>query len=141
MTESPYDHKMITPSVYGDRRPVIGEVVALLHITFEERGLKLIRSLSRAMLRNEIHELMVTEEDASPGGGADHVSAIAFFEVKQGGIAVTGDKVSVGDRTLGTLVGFDMTHMPNHMNVLVKTVSLEPSYIKVGDKIEFSMPR
>lgn len=141
MTESPYDPKMITPSVYGDRRPVIGEVVALLHITFEERGLKLIRSLSRAMLSNEIHELMVTDEDASPGGGADHVSAIAFFEVKQGGVAVSGDKVSVGDRTLGTLAGFDMTHMPNHMNVLVKTVSLEPSSIKVGDKIEFSTPR
>ena len=138
MTDAPYDPKLITPSVYGDKRPVVGEVVALLHITFEERGLKLIRSWSRAMLLNEIHELMVTDEDATPDGGADHVSAIAFFEVKQGGVAVIGDEVSVGGRTLGTLAGFDMTHMPNHMNVLVKTGSLETSSIKVGDRIEFS---
>lgn len=137
MSEPPYDPKLITPSVYGDRRPVVGEVVALLHITFEERGLQLIQSRSRAMTRHEIHELMVTdEEEAGPGGGADHVSPLAFFEITEGGLAVVGDEVSVGGAVLGTVAGYDMTHMPNHMNVLVKRESLDVSPLAVGDKLE-----
>jgi hypothetical protein len=141
MSEAPYDPRRITPSVYGDRRPVLGEVVALLHITFEDRGLKLIESKSRAVLLNEIHELMITDEEgAAPGGGADRVSALAFFEVERGGLAVVGDEVSVGGKILGTLAGFDMTHMPNHMNVVVKAESLEAPPLKVGDRITLRRP-
>ncbi len=139
MAEPPYDPHLITPSVYGDRRPVTGEIVALLHITFEDRNLELISSRSRGLRRNEIHELMITdEEDASPGGGADRVSAIAFFEVLEGGLAVVGDKVSIRGRLLGKVAGYDMTHMPNHMNVLVKAETLDTGPIEVGDAIEFN---
>jgi hypothetical protein len=137
MVEPPYDPNLITPSVYGDRRPVTGEIVALLHITFEDRNLELIPSRSRGLRRNEIHELMITdEEEAGPGGGAERVSAIAFFEVKEGALAVVGDFVSIGGRPLGRVVGFDLTHMPNHMNILVKTETLNAGLIEVGDTIE-----
>ncbi len=136
MGEKPYPSHLITPSVYGDRRPVEGEVVALLHITFEERGLNLIQARSRAMQKGEIHELMMTDEEgAAPGGGADHVSAIAFFEVKQGGLAVVGDEASIGGSHLGHIAGFDLTHMPNHMNVIVKAESVEEPPIRVGDRV------
>ncbi|TEU11894.1 hypothetical protein E3J20_02060 [Candidatus Bathyarchaeota archaeon] len=142
MAEAPYDPKLITPSVYGDRRPVKGEVVALLHITFQERGLKLIQSRSRALCKDEIHELMITdEEEAAPGGGADRVSAIAFFEVRNGGLVVVGDRVTLNDGFLGVVAGYDMTHMPNHMNVLLKAESLEPPVLSVGDKLIFKKPR
>ena len=138
MNETPYDPRLITPKVYGERRPVMGEVVTLLHITFEKRGLKLIEARSRAMPFNEIHELMITDEEAAPGGGVNRVSAIAFFEVKCGGVVVVGDEVSIGGKALGELAGFDMTHMPNHMNVLVKTRSLEAPLVRIGDLIVFS---
>lgn len=141
MAETPYDPDLITPSVYGNRRPVLGEVVALLHITFEERGLRLIQARSRALLRDEIHELMITdEEDAAPGGGADRVSAISFFEVNRGGLAVVGDDLVLDGERLGGIAGYDMTHMPNHMNILVKTGSLERPPIRVGSKIEIRRP-
>jgi len=134
--EAPYDPNLITSSTYGDRRPVRGEVVALLHVTFEERGLKLIQSRSRGLRKNEIHELMVTDEEgAVPGGGVDRVSAIAFFEVKEGGLAVVGDELTVAGRSLGDVAGFDMTHMPNHMNILVAAGSLDAGPIRVGDEI------
>jgi hypothetical protein len=137
VSDRPYDPKLITPSVYGDRRPVMGEVVALLHITFDDRGLKLIQSRSRALRKGEVHELMVTdEEEAAPGGGADRVSAVAFFEVERGGLAVVGDAVTVAGKFLGHVAGYDMTHMPNHMNVLVKSESLETPPISVGDRLE-----
>ena len=141
MSEAPYDPNLITPSVYGDRRPVTGEVVALLHVTFEERGLELIQSKSRALVEDEIHELMITdEEEAAPGGGADRVSAIAFFEVEDGGLIVVGDSVTLNERPLGVVAGYDMTHMPNHMNVLLKTESLDPPTLNVGDRLVFSKP-
>jgi hypothetical protein len=142
MVEAPYDPNLITPSVYGDRRPVTGEVVALLHVTFDERGLKLIQSRSRALVKDEVHELMITdEEEAAPGGGADRVSAIAFLEVKTGGLIVVGDTVTLNDSLLGAVAGYDMTHMPNHMNVLLKAGSLEPPALRVGDRLVFRRPR
>ncbi len=134
---APYDFRRITPGVYGERRQVEGEVVALLHVSFQDRGLRLIETKSRAVRLNEIHELMITDEDAAPGGGADRVRAIAFFEVSKSGLIVVGDKVSVGNKTLGTLAGYDETHMPNHMNIVVKTPSLDEPEIRVGDKVRF----
>jgi hypothetical protein len=136
VAEFPYNLNILTPSVYGDRRPVRGEIVALLHITFDHRNLELIVSRSRGLGRNEIHELMITDDDkAGPGSGVDRVSAIAFFEVLVGGLVVVGDKVSIGGRPMGWVSGYDMTHMPNHMNVLVKTETLDIDPISVGDNI------
>jgi hypothetical protein len=134
----PYDFSRVTPSIYGDRRPVEGEVVALLHVSFEDRGLKLIETKSRAVRLQEIHELMITDEDTSPGGGADRVRAIAFFEVDRSGLIVVGDSVTVDGEPLGKLAGFDVTHMPNHMNMVVKTPSLDEPVVRVGDKVRFS---
>jgi hypothetical protein len=82
---------------------------------------------------------MVTDEvTARPGGKADRVSAIAFFEISNGGLVVVDDKVSIGGRDIGKVAGYDMTHMPNHMNLVVKTDSLEVDPIKIGEKIEIS---
>jgi len=134
---APYDFKKITPSVYGDRRPVEGETVALLHISFDDRGLKLIETKSRTVKKYEIHELMITDEDAAPGGGADRVRAIGFFEITDSGLIVAGDEVFIEDRLLGTLVGYDVTHMPNHINVVVRAESLDEPVLRVGDRIRF----
>ena len=139
MMSSPYDFKRITPSVYGDKRPVEGEVVAILHVKFEDRGLELIQTKSRTVKLNEIHELMITDEqDAAPGGGADRVRAIAFFEITKSGLIVMGDNVSINGKKLGTLAGYDVTHMPNHINVVVKTETLDEPIIRVGDRVTFS---
>ena len=136
---SPYDFRRITPSVYGDKRPVEGEVVAVLHVMFEDRGLEFIQTKSRTVKLNEIHELMITDEqDAAPGGGADRVRAIGFFEITKSCLIVMGDKVTVNGKKLGTLAGYDVTHMPNHINVVVKTETLDDPDIRVGDRVSFS---
>ena len=136
---SPYDFKRITPSVYGDKRPVEGEVVALLHIMFEDRGLEFIQTKSRTVKLNEIHELMITDEvDAAPGGGANRVRAIAFFEITKPGLIVVGDEVTIDGKKLGTLAGYDVTHMPNHINVVVGTETLDEPVLLVGDVVRFA---
>jgi hypothetical protein len=137
MTTS-YDFKKITPSVYGYRKPVKGEVVALLHVYFEERGLELIETKSRALCRNEIHELMITDEEgASPGEGANRVRAIAFFEVKTPGLIVVGDRASINGERIGNVAGYDQTHEPNHMNILIKSDKMDEPLIRVRDQVEF----
>ena len=136
---TPYDFQRITPSVYGDKRPVEGEVVAVLHVKFDDRGLELIQTKSRTVKLNEIHELMITDEqEAAPGGGAGRVRAIAFFEITRSGLIVMGDEVTIEGNTLGTLAGYDVTHMPNHINVVVKTETLDEPVLRVGDKIRFA---
>ena len=134
---APYDFKRITPSVYGDKRPVEGETLALLHIAFDDRGLKLIETKSRTVRLNEVHELMITDEAAEPGGRADRVRAICFFEITKSGLIVVGDDVWIEDKLLGNLAGYDMTHMPNHMNIVVKSSSLDEPDLRVGEKIRF----
>ncbi len=135
---APYDFRRITPSVYGDKRPVEGAVVALLHVKFEDRGLEFIQTKSRTVKLNEIHELMITDEqDAAPGGGASRVRAIAFFEITKSGLIVVGDEVTIEGKKLGTLAGYDVTHMPNHINVVVKTETLDEPVLRVGDKVSF----
>ena len=131
------DFNRITPIVYGNKRPVEGEIVALLHIGFEDRGLKLIETKSRTVKLNEIHELMITDEDAKPGGEANRVRAIGFFEISKAGLIVLGDVARVENRLLGKLVGYDLTHMPNHINVVVRSENLIEPRLRVGEKISF----
>lgn len=138
---SPYDPKRITTDLYGDRRPVEATIVAILHVSFKDRGLKLIDTKSRAVLQHEIHELMITDEKAAtPGGGADRVAAVAFFEVTRGGIIVTGDDVTVSGGKIGELVGYDMNHMPNHMGILIRAPTVDEPPLAVGEKLVFHRP-
>jgi hypothetical protein len=141
MSKQPYDPKRITPDLYGDRCPVEGTIVAILHVSFKDRGLKLIDAKSRAILKHEIHELMVTDEKtAAPGGGADRVRAVAFFEITKGGLIVTGDDVTASGKKIGVIVGYDMNHMPNHMNVLIKSPNMDEPSFAVGDVLVFHRP-
>ena len=138
MSTPPYDPKRITPDLYGDRRPVEATIVAILHISFKDRGLKLIDTKSRAVLKHEIHELMITDEKAAvPGGGADRVTAVAFFEITRSGIIITGDDVTVSGEKIGELVGYDLNHMPNHMNILIRAPTVDESPLAVGEKLVF----
>jgi len=141
MSKSPYDTKKITPNLYGDRRPVEGKIVAILHVSFKDRGLQLIDTKSRAVLKHEIHEIMITDETAAaPGGRADSVAAVAFFEITKGGLIVTGDAVTAAGHKIGDLVGYDENHMPNHLGVILYALTLAEPLLAVGDKIAFMRP-
>jgi hypothetical protein len=141
LSKSPYDTKKITPNLYGDRSPVEGKVVAILHVSFKDRGLKLIDTKSRAVLKHEIHEIMITDEKkAAPGGGADRVAAVAFFEITRGGLIVTGDAVTAAGHKIGDLVGYDENHMPNHLGVILYAPTLDEPTLAVGDEIAFRRP-
>ena len=120
-------------------RELKGQIVAVSGRSYDERGLSLIPQPTRVLCKNEIHELVTTDEvDAGPNKTIGRAGAIGFFEVTQGSYVIVGDSVSIRGKDIGKLAGFDETHLPNHLNIVVlspKRVSgLEVGY-KIGDRL------
>ncbi|MEZ4520947.1 MAG: hypothetical protein R3A46_04775 [Thermomicrobiales bacterium] len=122
---------MAGPEVFGTNpyaanRPVQGKLVTLLRGVVDNRGLQLESYRSRAVLAGHVHELMTTDEvQAEPGATVDRVGLIGFFAVEISGVLLVGSRISVGGRELGTIAGFDDTHMPNHQNICVKVDEIQ----------------
>jgi hypothetical protein len=92
--------------------------------TLDDRGLELIGLPSRAIGRGEIHELISTDETgAVPGSRVDRIAYLGFWEIERGGVLIAGDTIWAGGRVLGIVAGYDLTHAPNHMNIVVKVAS------------------
>lgn len=112
------------PDVYVAASDVLGRVVVVLRGKTDQRGLQLEAHRSRATPRYEIHELMLTDEAAETSTSVDRVGLIAFFEVLHGGVILVGGSVYLGHRLLGSVAGFNETHMPNHLNVCLRADAL-----------------
>ena len=121
------------------RTGIEGRIVAVLTTKVETRGLELIHPWTRCIRAREVHELQLTdEEDARPGGTVNRTAAVAFMEFTVGGLLVGGDTVVVAGREIGTVVGFDETHMPNHQNIVLKGPERKTGAewgLKGGDKV------
>lgn len=133
-----------TPEVfaqpYAASFDVVGRVVTVLQGATERRGLQITELRSRAVQRGEIHELMLTDEDARLSSTVDRVGLIAFFEVVEPGVLIVGSDVLIEGSALGKLAGFDQTHMPNHQNVCVAAASLidgRSHEVKLGAIVRF----
>ena len=134
--------KFVTLSTYAANRPVEGEAVTVLDSTHEARGLNLISTYSRALKKNSIHELIATDEaDQKPGGTANRIAYLAFFEVTRGGCIIAGVTLFVDGQPVGEIVGFDETHEPNHINIVVgvkQRATGRQLKIGIGSKIRFA---
>ncbi|MEU2679579.1 hypothetical protein ABZ638_22100 [Streptomyces sp. NPDC007107] len=102
------------------RAPMTGRWVAVMEHRRLTRGMKLERWQTRAVCAGAVHELMTTPSPPPPGSDrVDDVSYLGFAEFGAGLLAV-GDAVREADGTLlGHVLGFDDTHLPNHMNVIL----------------------
>ena len=136
--------RFVTLATYAANRPVNGAVVTVLDSTHEARGLKLISTYSRALRKNSIHELIATDEaDKKPGGTVDRIAYLAFFEVNRGGCVLVGETLRLGQRPIGRVVGFDETHEPNHVNIIIGMNQRKTGRqlkFSVGKKIRFAQP-
>jgi hypothetical protein len=118
----PYTQKMTNRTFFASKVDMQGRVVTVLRGLLESRGLNLIAPISRAFPAGSIVELISTDEaTAAPGVSVDRIGYIAFVELTTGGILLAGDPVSIDGKVIGTLAGFDDTHMPNHQNIILKT--------------------
>lgn len=134
--------RFVNLATYAANRPVEGQVVTVLDSTHEARELKLISTYSRALKKNSIHELIATDEAGrKPGDTADRIAYLAFFEVSRGGCLLVGETLFVDGRPIGEIVGFDETHEPNHINIIIGVKERKTGVqlkISVGSKIKFT---
>lgn len=122
MSPDPYVNKLLNQDLpCKEKTPVIGRLNCVLHARAEQRGLELAPFPSRAILKHEIHELIITTEEAGPGKRVDQIAYLGFFEIEQGGILWAGDEVSLDGKVIGRLAGYDLTHYPNHFNIIIKS--------------------
>jgi hypothetical protein len=131
--KNPVTNKIKRPSYYGAKRAILGEVVS--EVKAKGGELLLSKNWSRSIKIGEIHEIMLTESVISPGESLPEFTAIAFFETTQGSHSVIGDKLYLNDADVGVLVGYEMNHMPNHMNIVFKIEGELPEF-NLGDKIK-----
>lgn len=146
MSPDPYAAKKLsTKYPCADKSIVNGKLCVILDARAQDRGLELVVFPSRAIQKYEIHEIILTaESSAGPGQKVNDISYLGYFEVLESGVLWVGDKVLVAGKEIGTLAGYDMTHFPNHMNIIIKIdgdlfTGLEAG-IKVGAPISFVFP-
>lgn len=141
MPVDPYEKGTITKEDLAKtkKRPVVGHFVSICDDKVEDSEMELIAPMTRCLLVNEIHELLLTDEtDAGPGKTVNSDALIGFFEVKIGGQIQVGDKVRINDKVVGEIAGFNNRHMPNHINISVKA---EKKYtgmelgLELGDQV------
>ncbi len=117
----PYARKLINRNFFSAKADVHGRVLVVLDGLLENRSLDLITPISRAFPGGSIIELIGTDEKgAAPGESVQKICYIAFVELDEAGVLLAGDPVSIKGKNVGTIVGFDDTHMPNHQNTILR---------------------
>lgn len=134
----PYAEGKIIASPYYKKSDIEGVCVAILDLRMRNRNLELIIPMSRVLREGEIHEFIATEQHSCCGGKVDDIAYVAFYEIVKGGIVLRGDTVFSHERALGYIAGYDETHMPNHLNVVLHVSELKTGKelgIALGDKL------
>jgi hypothetical protein len=104
----------------GAKRLVSGLLVKVLVHRRDDRGMSLEPFASRCVRRGELHELVTTDHtETAAGTRIDRVGFLGFVEIATAGVLDRGDELWLGDTRVGTLLGFDACHFPNHYNILV----------------------
>lgn len=131
----PYAGGLFQENPFSIKRSLKCSVVAVLQARMNRRTLHLIQPISRVLKEKDIHELIFTDEkEVQPGTIVNRIAYLAFVEISTGGVMVVGDEVYWNNNLLGTVVGFDDTHMPNHQNII-----LYSSEISTGKELQIQV--
>jgi hypothetical protein len=106
----------------GAKRVVTGTVVKVLLHRRDDRGMSLEPYASRCVREGEVHELVTTDHrETAAGARIDRVGFLGFVELHRAGVIDRGDEFWIDGRLVGTVLGFDGCHFPNHYNILIAT--------------------
>jgi hypothetical protein len=135
----PYARKLVNRDFYHSKADIKAKVVVVLGGTLENRELHLIQPISRAFSSGTIIEFIGTDErKAAPGTAVNAIAYLGFVELLTGGVLLSGDLVTCNGKAIGTIAGYDDTHMPNHQNTILameKRISGMDLGMNVGDEI------
>jgi hypothetical protein len=112
----------VNPEEDGPKRALTARVVKVLVHHRRERGMSLEPHASRCVRAGDVHELVTTDHvETASGARIDRVAFLGFAEFDHGGVIDRGDRLRIADRDVGTVLGFDACHSPNHYNILIHT--------------------
>jgi len=138
----PYAEGLVSSDFYAQKKPVDSRLVVVLRGEVAKRGLTLITTPTRAVRAGDIHELLISDEfGIKPGSVVNRISYVGFVEILTGGVIAVGDAVCAEGKVIGLLAGFDYTHMPNHMNIVLSAnpmLSGEMLRLNLDDAISFT---
>lgn len=126
------------------KRDIVGIPVYVSYLTTAGRNLYLEPLTSRVLCKHEIHELITTGEQGGPGDHIIDVAYIGFFEVAVGGSLRVGDVLRAKGTLVGTVIGFDLSHIQNHLNIVVRcptALSGRDLDLTLDDEIRFTYPQ
>ncbi|MEV4729407.1 hypothetical protein [Saccharopolyspora sp. NPDC049426] len=110
----------MNPEEDGPKRTLTARLVKVLVHHRHERGMSLEPHASRCVRAGDVHELVTTDDvETASGSRIDRVAFVGFAEFDRGGVIDRGDRLRIGDRFVGTVLGFDACHFPNHYNILI----------------------
>ena len=139
--KDPYVSGMFKENPFYAKSDIQGNLKVVLQGKYEERGLELIKPVSRCVKKHEIHELIASdEENIGPGSKVNKIAYIGFVEILEGGVIIKGDGVFRSGEHIGDIAGFDETHMPNHLNIVIHCDKRKTGVelgCRVGDDITF----
>jgi hypothetical protein len=99
---------------------VYGQLVKVLTHRRDDRGMTLEGFASRCVRGGEVHELVTTDHtETAAGARIDRVGFLGFVEIGCAGVIDRGDEVWADGGLVGTVLGFDACHFPNHYNILI----------------------
>lgn len=135
----PYERKLVNRDFYHSKADIKAMVAVVLGGMLENRELHLIQPISRAFSRGTIIELIGTDDrNAAPGATVNAIAYLGFVELSTGGVLLVGDSITLNGKRIGSIAGYDDTHMPNHQNTIVameKRISGVELGMRVGDEI------
>jgi hypothetical protein len=127
---------------FSGKRPVFGRWVAVLDHVRRDRGLRLNGFRTRCIRSGDVHEILVVRESVAGSSTWDEVGYLGFGVFDIAGVLAAGDLCYAGDRLIGVLLGFDNTHEPNHMNVVLRApeiVSGAALHLRPDDQFHFDL--
>ena len=116
-------------SSYVEKMKTIAVPIRILAVMGHKRSDRLFKVEdyeTRCVKKHETHELIIVD-DIIKNAGAYY---IGFVEMLSSGVIYKGMKVTIGDKYIGKVIGFDYRHMPNHLNII-----LENDNKKTGDEM------
>ncbi len=120
-SKDPYKDNLLLDDIYLHKSDITGNLKVVLNGMLENRGMLLMNTKSRALCKNEIHELILTDYvDEKHPNVVDRISYLGFVEIEEGGVILVGDEVFLENNFIGKIHGFDETHFPNHLNIIIK---------------------
>ncbi len=120
-SKDPYKDNLLLDDIYLHKTDIVGTIKVVLNGMLENRGMLLMSAPSRALCKYEIHELILTDYiDEAQQKVVDRISYLGFVEIEEGGVVLVGDEVYLDNSYIGTIHGFDETHFPNHLNIIIK---------------------